>query len=82
MKQLNFDIPTPFVSEPKPERRRFPQRQKEVNTANQDSQLDLLEDAPRRPEPPQPNTYQDRRINPTSRTRNADKTFLKRQKRF
>ena len=53
MKQLNFDIPTPFVSEPKPERRK-PQRREKTETANQDSQLDLLLDAPLSPEPPAP----------------------------
>ena len=53
--QLNFDIPTPFVSEPKPERRRFPQRKEKAKVPSpSDTQLDLLEDAPRRPEPPQP----------------------------
>ena len=52
--QLNFDIPTPFVSEPKPERKKPQRREKTESPITQDTQLDLLTDAPRRPEPPQP----------------------------
>ena len=47
--QLNFDIPIPFI--PEPERKKSPREKKETVNSPQATQLDLLRDAPRKPEP-------------------------------